>query len=223
METRADCRVTFRSYATVANFARRAREMLGVERYRKFNVVEAIRKLINKEFLRELGVLKLRLFDDDDPENVCDYKAYVTYNPLALHVHREIWELGEAGEPLSRFIISHELGHILMHRDYRRPFTDDEKAGRRFISPEERAEDQANLFAALFLAPDELASECRTAIQLCNEYDYPGDFAQIRIQLLERRKVLYTGEACPVCANFTLVRTGIRLRCRTCGDTIDSE
>ncbi|HEY8085151.1 MAG TPA: hypothetical protein VIE69_06070, partial [Methylophilaceae bacterium] len=35
----------------------------------------------------------------------------------------------------------------------------------------------------------------------------------------EARMKGYVGEACPECANFTLVRNGTCLKCETCGST----
>ncbi len=35
----------------------------------------------------------------------------------------------------------------------------------------------------------------------------------------ETRMKAYVGEACPECANFTLVRNGTCLKCDTCGST----
>ena len=35
----------------------------------------------------------------------------------------------------------------------------------------------------------------------------------------EARMKGYVGEACPECANFTLVRNGTCLKCETCGAT----
>ncbi len=35
----------------------------------------------------------------------------------------------------------------------------------------------------------------------------------------EAKRKGYVGEACPECANFTLVRNGTCLKCETCGST----
>ena len=45
---------------------------------------------------------------------------------------------------------------------------------------------------------------------------YPSSLAE---RQKEARAKGYAGEACPECANFTLVRNGTCLKCDTCGAT----
>lgn len=205
-----DYKVRFRSYRAVAELAHEARKRMCVAHYFTFNIVKAIRRLVGKEF-GKLGVLHLDVFERDN-----DPVAFVTFNPLTLHVHREIWEDAELGEPKSRFILAHELGHMLMHGHYRQAFSEDEKSRLKFVQPEESAEAQANWFAACFLAPDYLARQCKNESELCLQFDFPSDFASVKLDDIKRHLPSYTGEACSTCGNFTLVRVAGRLKCETC-------
>jgi hypothetical protein len=211
-----DYKVRFRAYRAVADIAHNARKRLGIDHYFTFNIVKAIRHLLGKE-LDKLGVLHLNIFDHDN-----DPIAYVTFNPPTLHVHREVWEDAESGEPKSRFILAHELGHLLMHSHYRQAFSEDEGARLKFIQPEESAESQANWFAASFLAPDYLARLCNSESELCLQFDFPRDFVSIKFDNLKRHAPSYSGEACSTCGNFTLTRDAGRLKCETCEFLVES-
>ncbi len=206
-----DYKVRFRTDENVAELARRLREILGIDRLCQFDIVEAISSLEGKKF-KGSGTLKIRLFDDDEED-----LAYVTFNPLTLNVHREIWRDAKLGESKSRFILAHELGHIVMHRDNRQAYSEDPAARLKFPLPQESAEEQANLFAAHFLAPDHLAARCTTSTELTLMFDYPGDFANGRLAILEKRRRFYTGEPCSDCGNFTMKRGQFGITCDTCG------
>jgi hypothetical protein len=208
-----DYKVRFRRYQDVGELALRARGLLGIANYFTFNIVKAIRRLVGKKFGKS-GTLNLDIFDNDD-----DLIAYVTFNPLTLHVHREVWDDAELGEPKSRFILAHELGHILMHGYYRQAYSEDKKSRLRFVPPEESAEAQANWFAACFLAPDHLARHCRDEGELCLQFDFPSDFASVKFDDLKRKAPPYSGDSCSKCGNFTLVVNGAFLKCDNCGAT----
>jgi hypothetical protein len=93
-----DYKVKYRTYETVAEMAMTARERLGIAHRYDFNIVHEIKRLVGKAF-GEHGPLHLDLFTGSDE------LAYVTFNPLTLHVHREVWEDAAIGEPKSRFIL----------------------------------------------------------------------------------------------------------------------
>jgi hypothetical protein len=84
-----DYKVRFRSYARVSEIALSARQKLGVAHYFTFNIVKLIRTLVGETF-GKLGELHLDIFDDNP-----DRLAYVSFNPLTLHVDREIWDLAD--------------------------------------------------------------------------------------------------------------------------------
>ena len=95
-----DYKVRFRSYRAVAEFAHEARKRMCVAHYFTFNIVKAIRRLVGKEF-GKLGVLHLDVFERDN-----DPVAFVTFNWLTLHVHRESGRMRSRG---SRNLVSSSL------------------------------------------------------------------------------------------------------------------
>ena len=176
-----DYKVRFRSYDQVAGLASQMRALLGIDNYYTFNIVHQLRKLKDKEFgIR--GCLNIELFVDRED------KAYVTFDPLVLHVHKDVWEEAEIGEPKARFIVAHELGHILMHGHYRQEFAEIDECHLKSFQPEEKAETQANWFAAAFLAPDYLARNCTSESDLCLSFDYPRDFISQKQHLFQTPK-----------------------------------
>jgi Zn-dependent peptidase ImmA (M78 family) len=176
-----DYKVRFRSYDNVADLASQMRIRLGIDRYYTFNIVHELRKLKDVKFGIH-GCLNIELFVDGKD------KAYVTFDPLVLHVDKDIWEEAEIGEPKARFILAHELGHILMHRYNRQEFAEIDECHLKAFQPEEKAESQANWFAAAFLAPDYLARNCASESDLCLCFDYPRDFISQKQHLFQTPK-----------------------------------
>ncbi|MBY6240685.1 ImmA/IrrE family metallo-endopeptidase [Methylosinus sp. Sm6] len=164
-----------------------------------------------------MGVLHLDIFKHEEPD-----LAWVSYKPrLTLHVHHEIWQDARLGEPKSRFILAHELGHIFLHGYFRQAFSDDETMHLRAWPEEERAEPQANWFAEQFIAPDHLARSCKSTTDLCLKFDFPEDYADHRMTRLKDCRIVHVGTACQSCANFSLVQHGSRLTCEICGVTME--
>lgn len=205
-----DYKVRLRSYARVAEIALDARRKLGVAHYFTFNIVRVIRTLVGKTF-GKLGELELDIFTD-----ARKHLAYVTFGPLTLHVDREIWELADLGDPKSRFILAHELGHLLMHEYHEQAYSEDGSGRLTFIQPEESAETQANWFAACFLAPDHLARGCKDETELCLQFDFPADYASIRLDDMSRNAPKSSGATCASCGNLMIVRSDGRTTCETC-------
>jgi hypothetical protein len=175
-----DYKVQRRTRDQVAERASDMRVRLGVDHYYTFNIVKLIRGLKGRAF-GSRGCLDVQFYvDRDDP-------AFVTFDPLVLHVHKEVWDEAELGEPKARFILAHELGHIVMHGDYRQEFTETDEEHLRSFPPEERSEPQANWFAAEFLAPDYLAVRCQNDSELCMSFDFPRDFVHMKQHLFELR------------------------------------
>jgi Zn-dependent peptidase ImmA (M78 family) len=177
-----DYKVGFRSYDRVADLASQLRVRLGIDNYYTFNIVRQLRKLKEDWKFGIHGCLNIELFVDRED------KAYVTFDPLVLHIHKDIWEEAAIGEPKARFILAHELGHILMHRHYRQEFAEIDEFHLKAFQPEEKAETQANWFAAAFLAPDYLARNCASESDLCLSFDYPRDFISEKQHLFQTPK-----------------------------------
>ncbi len=207
-----DCKVTRRRYEQVGAKARDLRRFLGVDMLYAFDITKQIERLAGQTF-GSLGVLHLDVFEQDQED-----LAFVTFRPeLTLYVHQEIWRDARRGEPKSRFILAHELGHILLHGFHRLAFSEDESLHLHSFPEEERAEPQANWFAEQFLAPDHLARNTKDETDLCLQFDFPSIYAENRLMRLRNRRVGFVGNACPNCGSDTLVRNGFESKCDTCG------
>lgn len=207
-----DYKVRFRTYDQVGEAADDLRAKLGLANAYSFNIVKQIRRLIGKTF-SDLGALSLHLYDDGSEF------AFVTFNPLVLHVDKNIWEEAEMGEPKARFVLAHELGHIVMHGHYRQEFSANETAGLTFFPPEERSEPQAHWFAAHFLAPDRLVLDCRTEFEISEYFGFPSEYIYLKREALARRRVKLPSELCGGCGGSAMAGDWLPRKCSVCGWT----
>ena len=210
--------VKYRGEDEIAATVDRLRRNMEVAYDGQLDIVDLIRRCVGLNFGKE-GVLSLDIFVKKNQP----YPAYVTFDPLVMHIEEEIWEHARIGDPISRFILAHELGHAVLHDRTARPFSGKDTGFGLFGFNECSAEWQADTFAEHLLAPDwisSLAASPRDITLACNIEERR---AEVRLQSVKRRRLWqrrdkeYWGEACPECANFTLVRNGTCLKCETCG------
>jgi hypothetical protein len=180
-----------------------------------FDITAFVEKVLSKLYTQK-GILKIEFF-----LSVPGGKpAFVTYQPLTLHVDTEIWQLAKMGEPFARHVIAHEVGHIILHDYYARGFSNDSGTNISFDKKENSAEWQANTFADCFLIPDNIVKSFRDVQLLVSECSVPEGTARDRLESVRKSEPklrTFTGEACPRCNNFTLVRIGLNQKCETCG------
>lgn len=151
--------------------------------------------------------------------------AIANLDTYKMDVYGTIWEAAKNGLADARFVIAHELAHFVLHNKAETGFTpiSDERS----ISddPYSTSEFQANLFAAFFLVGEKALKRTTDprVIEIIANVDYEVAELACRIfdqEIKQRVSVLkFEGEACPECANFTLVRNGTCLKCDTCGST----
>jgi IrrE N-terminal-like domain len=183
-----------------------------------FNICKFVTDVLAKR-LRGKGTLKIKFYRIDDlPERAC-----VTFNPLTLHIVDTIWSDGNLGKPYARFIIAHEIGHMVLHDEFAVAFSDEKAAQLSYVQDEESGEWQANTFADHFLVPDNVAYKLKERDVIAGLCVVDDSVAERRLRdLASVKKVLapsYEGEMCGMCGNFTLVRNGCSIRCDTCGST----
>ncbi len=205
---------TFRSEQSLAATALDLRTIGKIRNVGYFDIVEFFsNSLYGREF-KGKGILDL----DFLRSNSDDYPAIVTYRPVTLHIDSEVWQLAKIGEPDSRHIVAHEIGHISLHDHDAKAFSNDPSANIKFARDEYSTEWQANTFAAHFLLPDHLVRAFSDPMSLAHECSVPQKLAEERFSSVNRSKrKICTGEACPTCNNFTLVRIGLNQKCETCG------
>jgi Zn-dependent peptidase ImmA (M78 family) len=168
---------------------------------------------------RPKGRLQIELYDrskNDDP-------AYVTFKPLTLHIDRKIWTSAGDGEAYARYVVAHEIGHIVLHDEFAVAFSDKETAQLKYLQDEESGEWQANIFAGYFLAPDHVALKLQDPDVLAGLCVITDELAARRLTEAKNTKIIlnptYEGEMCSGCGSFTLVRNGTDMKCDTCGTT----
>jgi hypothetical protein len=181
-----------------------------------FNICDFVTNVL-ADRLRNKGALHIQFYNSDElPEKAC-----VTFNPLTLHIIEQIWRDAGSGRPYARYIVAHEIGHIVLHDQFAAAFSDEKTAQLNFVQDEESGEWQANTFADYFLVPDHVAIKLGDTDLIAGLCVVTDDVAARRLRdATSAKEVLappYEGEMCGKCGSFTLVRNGIKLKCDTCG------
>jgi IrrE N-terminal-like domain len=221
-----DYYVEFRREEDIAEIALAWRKAAQNENSAYFNVVEFVETVLRRTLSR--GPINIEFFDapEDQPP------AYVTFAPsLTLRVDRELWDLAKLGDPEARFIIAHEIGHLILHNHNAKGFSDDPTARIKFGEKEHSAEWQADTLAAYFLLPTHIVAAFGTIRELAIASGVEEWLACTRFQAVMwscirrsayiRNIARYEGECCENCGNFTLVAVGTALKCETCGKRYD--
>lgn len=183
-----------------------------------FDICKFVTDVLKKQ-LRGKGTLQIKFYGIEDlPERAC-----VTFNPLTLHIVETIWNDAHLGKPYARFIVAHEVGHMVLHDEFAVAFSDDKAAQLNYVQDEESGEWQANTFADHFLVPDHVARKLKARDIIAGLCVVDDSVAERRLRDLGSVKEVlapsYEGEMCGMCGNFTLVRNGCSIRCDACGST----
>ncbi len=212
-----DHRVRIRSREAIAEIAM-AWWTAASKRGHSFNICDFVLGVLTERFSSK-GRLQIEFYDrckSDDP-------AYVTFKPLTLHIDRQIWTSAGNGEAYARYVVAHEIGHIVLHDQFAAAFSDEEAAQLKYLQDEESAEWQANVFAGYFLAPDHIALKLRDADVIAGLCVITDELAARRLTEAKNSKAVlsptYEGEMCGECGNFRMVRNGTCMKCDTCGST----
>ena len=165
-----------------------------------FNICEFVLGPLSSRFCSK-GPLRIEFYDrgnDDDP-------AYVTFKPLTLHIDRRIWKAAGAGEGYARYIVAHEIGHIVLHDEFAVAFSDEDAAQLKYLQNEEFGEWQANVFAAYFLAPDHVVLKLQDIDVVAGLCVITDELARRRLNEAKNSKATlcpsYEGEMCSSAAN----------------------
>jgi hypothetical protein len=164
------------------------------------------------------GILKKQTrVDLGDLAGTMDYPAYVPAGSVRLVCDDEVWGHANLGDSESRYILAHECGHLVLHSGYELHFSDPNNRFKSWYMEEESTEWQAHTYARRLLLPDFLVTQYRSASEIVEFCDVPRWLAERRYREVNRPK--YSGDSCPECANFTLVRNGTCSKCDMCGHT----
>jgi len=209
-----DYEVIFRREETIAEIALDWRKESGEENSADFSIVKFVDSVLAKKFQKK-DPLHFDFFDME----VGEKPAWVSYQPLTLHIDREVWEYARLGDPTSRFIVAHEVGHLILHDHHAKAFSSDTQARRNQIK-EISAEWQANIFATHFLLPDHIVLAHNDPGDLAKSCSVTRELAKDRVGALgeaTRPCPKIEGDFCIRCGDFTK-RVNGSIRCTTCGD-----
>jgi hypothetical protein len=166
--------------------------------------------------------MELRIVADDMemPE------AWVDFGRNELCVQRFIWARAQAQDEHARLVLAHEIGHLVLHGEQVFAFSRGQEKKLGFLDPPESAECQANWFASALLLPDAVMRRLSRLedISIATLSLVGEQLVRVRRREVEmdKRYRTYTGDQCPTCCNFTVMRVGITSTCDTCGLEIGS-
>ena len=204
-----DHKVDYRSYETLLALVMREREKNGIDHL----CVVRFRSIVERYITTDSGDKTKPLLVPFDH----DGEPYFNRIESTLNVSKGLWEEAGYDEPLACFKLLHELAHMLMHLHPQYSFSRAEHSQFRWAQDEESAEWQANVFAALSMAPPYLAIECVDRTSFLQRFNYPSEFVDFWFELRKRRPLQFVTEFCSRCGVQPLAKIGSRLRCTNCG------
>lgn len=144
-------------------------------------------------------------------------EPYFDFRNFEVHIGRGLWEEAGYREPYACFKLMHELAHILMHKSPIAAFSVARNSQVNFAQNEDSAEWQANVFAALFMAPPYLAMGCNDRRSFVERFNFPAEFVDFWFDLQRRRPLKFIADCCPHCGSQPMAIVGTRLKCTNCG------
>lgn len=205
-----DYKVDFRHQETLAEVARSWRREARNENLSYFNIVEFVECVLRSKAKRPF---KLNFFEAAEG----DKPAFVKFRPQGkigkaeLWVDREVWDLAKIGDPTARFIIAHEIGHLLFHDHHAKAFSNSPDDQIKFAQLEYSAEWQANTFALFFLMPDLIVAAYSDVAELSAACGVTEEIALQRLVMSPRLAQRYNSRKsgiCPDCGGFTISNSG---------------
>jgi hypothetical protein len=206
--------VPFRREDYIADVALEWRRIARNENLPYFCIVDFIECVLQKVWVKN-GHLHIEFIDA--PENARDDElAWVEFRPnLTLHVDREVWRLAQQGEPRARFILAHEVGHIILHQDDAKHFSSDPRLqtkAAKIDDKEHSAEWQANTFSSYFLITDRVLESYDSLKELIAKTSVEEPFVLKRhdnARTCSIRRHTRHGGLCDVCGNFSVTSDGV--------------
>jgi hypothetical protein len=196
-----DHEVPFVSEQTLEDRALHLRTAAGNENDANFNIVDFTYRLQRSSVQRPFAIEFFDAVEGQKP-------AFVSYGSITtLNIDHETWELADVGEPESRFVVAHELYHLLFHDHQAKAFSNDpsQRIKRSKRLNEISAEWQANTFADFFLLPTHLAlafPDREAAMKSCNIDSGVVDRRFAALAELARPRPSISGDFCIRCGCF---------------------
>src|ERR1700722_3682034 len=122
---RQDYEVRFRAEESIASAAIALRHYIGIkDNQLDLDVIAVIVKLMKAKGMKN-GCLQLKFFDRNSPAEGPPAFVEYTSEKVMLHVDRAIWKRANESDPDACYVICHEIGHIVLHDTYAKPFSND--------------------------------------------------------------------------------------------------
>lgn len=175
-----------------------------------FNIVDFVVRILTKKIKR---AFKIQFFKADEGAK----PAFVTFVPhRTLHIDEDVWRLAELGEPEARFVVAHEVGHLILHDHHAKSFSKNPADKITFAEDEYSAEWQANVFASYFLAPTHIILAFPSFSELKASCVINDSITESRHRALAPKcsVVVRDGALCTKCGNFTVTSDGACTICR---------
>jgi IrrE N-terminal-like domain len=219
-----DAQVKYRTARELRDLAKLARQKFGVYVNGQLCPVATIEGLVaSKKHHYEIKIYNA------EPEHNLAFVSYKTNGQptaITLWVDFDVLQEAKLGDPTARRILSHELGHLLIHDGERLNYSDLTNGRNSAPQDEESAEWQAEVFAHFFLVSEEAIVDTRPSLHIAHSIGVERELLESvrnyddsRDVFRFTKKIEYVGDSCGECGNFTLLRNGTCLKCDTCGST----
>ncbi|MCF4129036.1 ImmA/IrrE family metallo-endopeptidase [Methylobacterium sp. SyP6R] len=207
----------FRSYDTVVGIAEKARQKAGLSTEINVNLPDYINGFLR---LRVGLPIEVRIFLKGE-HNARAFVEFKKDENIVLNVEDATWFQAERNFPDAKFVMAHEVGHIIMHRHDALAYSDAPYFFIRSLTDEERVEPQANWFADAFIAPISMLEGIRNVYDVADLLNVPETCARRQLERMlddQRRRGLITGfdDMCSQCGGLTVDGSGQCMSCRGC-------
>jgi len=181
-------RVPGRSRADISSRAdvlRQHLKLLSGERVDAFPVVDYVEFILPQVF----EDFVLEIVEDKEMPGM---EGATWPDRMRMQLPRSVYERAAANDGRSRFTMSHELGHLLLHRGI--PFAREMRSSEfgeskvSDIATFECSEWQANEFAAALLMPASLVRECPSVRDVMERFSVSKAAAEARLKVLKMVK-----------------------------------
>lgn len=207
-------RARFRADSVVEGTAEEVREKCNLATHSNFSVTG----LILNGLPIGIGVpISVEKYADGSKQVPAYVNVSKDSNHRILKVEFGVWDRADRGVPKDRFILAHEIGHMVLHSHAELAFCEGLAGHLGDLQDQEKAEHQANHFADCFLVPERMLMGFSDPYEIAEHFLVPLDCADRRFFTVcdrERRaRSSLSGEFCSKCMNFSLERFGHTSKC----------
>ena len=162
--------------------ARALRKSIGLENQAFLDMMTVIQKI--KATYKRFGYL--RVPDVKMPEAEGQWDA----DEGVIHLRESVFCGMQRREPRARWTVAHEIAHFALKHSGLRNRSTTETAAEKYVARVQREENEAQRFAAAFLAPRHLIKETGTAEEIAQRFGLSYQAAAIRkgeVEAMNRR------------------------------------